>query len=376
MSDTRRRGFSKLRLRIRFASLLLALGLAYGEAHAGVADDAQALVATSDVIFTGKAMAIELIWPIWLTPANAELRGPCLRTRFEIETGWKGVHGKVLSVDEYEILVYIPCGSSLRIGGTYTVFAHGSPARGFRTSPCMVMSAGDEERFLPALEAYRAKVAAFDAAGAGADAVRAKARFLSENHDWSGALEAFDQLFAERPGDEEAIAGRARALAALDRHEDALADFDRMLALDPGDTEAQRNRIIALFKLGRTRDIDRQTGALAKGEFAGISLVDRDLSGLDRRARGFPTWISPAPISRAQIFGTLRRRREQLLRGRNSKGRIFRTHTPITSISRRRSCVAPTFPTRNSRAPTSPASISPASPSRQTCGRRRCGAPT
>jgi tetratricopeptide (TPR) repeat protein len=281
MSDTRRHGFSKLRLQIRITSLLLALALAHGEARAAFADDAQALVATSDVIFTGRATAIEFIWPIWLTPANAESGGPYLRTRFEIETGWKGVRGKVFSVDASASFVYIPCESSLRIGGTYTVFARGSPARGFRTGTCMVMAAGNEERFLPALEAYRARVAAFDAAGAGADAVRAKARFLSENHDWPSALEAFEQLFAMRPGDEEAIAGRGRALSALDRHEDALADFDRMLALDPGDTEAQRNRIVALFKLGRTHDIDRQTAALAKGEFAGINLVDRDLSGLD-----------------------------------------------------------------------------------------------
>jgi uncharacterized protein YjbI with pentapeptide repeats len=301
MVDTHRHGFGKFRFQIRIASLLLALGVAHGEAQASTAasindTDPQTLVARMDVIFTGKAIATELIWQIWSTPAQGV---PYLRTRFEIETGWKGVRGKVLSVDAYESFVYIPCASSIQVGGTYTVFARGSPARGFRTSPCSVISAGNEERFLPALEAYRAKVAAFDAAGTNADAVRVKARFLSENHDWPRALEAFEQLLAQRPGDEEGIAGRGRALAALDRHEDALADFEHMLALDPGDTEARRNRIIALFKLGRTHDIDRQTSALAKGEFAGISLVDKDLSGLDLEG----AWISNVDLSSADLRG-------------------------------------------------------------------------
>jgi uncharacterized protein YjbI with pentapeptide repeats len=246
--------------------------------------DPDAFVKGGDIIFTGRAVEVQPTWP---TSYDAEPGLREMRTKFVVETSWKGGPMTTAFVDANESGA--ACGVTFRLGETYTVIAGGSPRTGYRTSYCAMMPLiADYEwrQIQPILETYRRRLMELNQAlardeASNPDTLRAKARLLLTYQDWQPAVDTLSKLLSLQPNDEEAVVGRARALAALGFHDQGLADFEAILVRRPEDSEARQNRILALFQLGRISEIDRETTVLRQKEFVGIDLSGRSLVGFD-----------------------------------------------------------------------------------------------
>jgi hypothetical protein len=88
-------------------------------------------------------------------------------------------------------------------------------------------------------------------------------RVLLEERDGAAALAILNQAFAEKPGDADLRSDRAVAMAESGNLAGALEEFDAILRENPGQPAALFNRAIINFELGNTGQAEKDAERLA-----------------------------------------------------------------------------------------------------------------
>jgi uncharacterized protein YjbI with pentapeptide repeats len=236
---------------------------------------AESYLKAADVIFYGV--------PTKVTEVTQDSR-PAQLAEFDVETWFKGPETGRIMVSTVK-QDGVNCGWGFGVGRKVMVFAN-RHADGYSTGMCMMIpyTAPDQrEAYDQLLPVYRDKVAALfrkvEKEPWNAAARVELAQYLEDWRDLERAALAWREAAAKSPPNPKLPWGEGRVLFALQRFEEAKAPLERALAIAPDNTDVRRLLFQARLKTGAP--FDAAEANFKDGDFAGLSLADRDLHGRD-----------------------------------------------------------------------------------------------